>query len=103
MMAWFGGCLARPVAGENGILRWEDIRREIRPLSPHCAPTGLVSIENTGNLTGGSVYPQETIREICDGAHGLGLKVHMDGARVFNAAAASGVAVRDIVAPVDTV
>jgi threonine aldolase len=103
MMAWFGGCLARPVAGENGILRWEDIRRELRPLSPHCAPTGLVSIENTGNLAGGSVYPLETIREIGDGAHGLGLKVHMDGARVFNAAAESGATVREIVAPVDTV
>jgi threonine aldolase len=103
MLAWFSGCVARPIAAENGILRWEDIRREIRPLGPHAAPTGVVSIENTGNMAGGTVYPLETIREICDGAHELGLKVHMDGARVFNAAASARVAVRDIVAPVDTV
>jgi threonine aldolase len=103
MLAWFSGCVARPIAGENGILRWEDIQREIRPLGPHWAPTGVVSIENTGNMAGGTVYPLETIREICDGAHALGLKVHMDGARVFNAAASAGLAVRDIVAPVDTV
>jgi threonine aldolase len=54
-------------------------------------------------MAGGTVYPQDTIREICAGAHALGLKVHMDGARVFNAAEALGVAVREIVAPVDTV
>ena len=70
---------------------------------PHWAPTGLIEIENTHNMAGGTVYPLEVIREICDGAHELGLKVHMDGARVFNAAEALGVPVREIVAPVDTV
>ena len=103
MLAWFSGCVARPIPAENGILRWQDIRREIRPLSAHQAPTGCISIENTGNMAGGTVYPLEVIHEICDGAHGLGLKVHMDGARVFNASASSGVPVCDIVARVDTV
>jgi threonine aldolase len=103
MMAWFSGCVARAIAAEDGILTWEQIRREIRPLGPHWAPTGLVEIENTHNMAGGTIYPPRTIREICDGAHERGLKVHMDGARVFNAAAAMGVPVREIVAPVDTV
>jgi len=103
MMAWFSGCVARAIAAEDGILTWEQIRREIRPLGPHWAPTGLVEIENTHNMAGGTVYPLRTIREICDGSHERGLKVHMDGARVFNAAAAMGVPVREIVAPVDTV
>jgi threonine aldolase len=103
MLSWFSGCVARPIAAENGILLWDQIRREIRPLGPHWAPTGVISIENTGNMAGGTVYPPEVIREICNGAHELGLKVHMDGARVFNASAACGVPVRDIVAPVDTV
>jgi threonine aldolase len=103
MMAWFSGCVARPIAAEDGILTWEQIRREIRPLGPHWAPTGLVEIENTHNMAGGTIYPLRSIREICDGAHERGLKVHMDGARVFNAAAAMGVPVREIVAPVDTV
>jgi len=103
MMAWFSGCVARPIHSESGILRWEQIKREIRPLGPHWAPTGLIEIENTHNMAGGTVYPLDVIREIADGAHELGLKVHMDGARVFNAAAALGRTVREIVAPVDTV
>jgi threonine aldolase len=103
MMAWFSGCVARAIAAEDGILTWEQIRREIRPLGPHWAPTGLVEIENTHNMAGGTIYPLRAIREICEGAHERGLKVHMDGARVFNAAAAMGVPVREIVAPVDTV
>jgi threonine aldolase len=84
-------------------MAWDVIRTYIRPLSGHWAPTGLIEIENTHNMAGGSVYPLRTIREIGDGAHEIGLSVHMDGARVFNAAAALGVPVREIVAPVDTV
>jgi threonine aldolase len=103
MMGWFSGCIARPIHTDDGILRWDQIHGEIRPLGPHAAPTGLIEIENTHNMAGGTVYPLEVIREIGDGAHELGLKVHMDGARVFNAAQALGVSVREIVAPVDTV
>jgi len=103
MMGWFAGCIARPIQAERGILSWEQIWREIRKVSPHWAPTGLIEIENTHNMGGGAVYPLQAIREICDGAHAMGLKVHMDGARVFNAAEALNVPVRDIVAPVDTV
>ncbi|HJT90147.1 MAG TPA: GntG family PLP-dependent aldolase, partial [Bryobacteraceae bacterium] len=55
------------------------------------------------NMAGGTVYPMQTVREICDGAREHGLKVHMDGARVFNASAATGIQVREIVAPADTV
>jgi threonine aldolase len=103
MLAWFSGCVARPIPAEDGILTWDQIKREVRPLGPHWAPTGVISIENTHNMAGGTVYPIRAIREICAGAHERALKVHMDGARVFNASAATGVPVRDIVAPVDTV
>jgi threonine aldolase len=103
MMAWFSGCVARTIATEDGILTWEQVRGEIRPHGPHWAPTGLIAIENTHNMAGGTVYPLHFIRDICDGAHDRGLKVHMDGARVFNAAAATDIPVREIVAPVDTV
>jgi threonine aldolase len=103
MMAWFSGCVARPIPAEDGILTWERIRAEIRPLGPHWAPTGLIEIENTHNMAGGSVYPVETINQICDGAHERGLKVHIDGARIFNAAAALNRPVADITAKADTV
>ncbi len=103
MMAWFAGCVARPIPAEDGILSWDQIRREIRAVSPHFAPTGLIEIENTHNMAGGTVYPLAAIREICAGAYERGLKVHMDGARVFNAAEHLGVPVSEIAAGVDTV
>jgi threonine aldolase len=103
MVAWFSGCVVRAIPSDNGILSWEQVRKVAKPLGPHWAPTGVVEIENTHNMAGGRVYPLRTIEEICDGAHSLGLPVHMDGARVFNAAEAIGKPVRDVVAKVDTV
>ncbi len=103
MMAWFAGCVARPVKAEDGVLRWENIRPAIRPLGPHWAPTGLVSIENTHNMAGGTVSPVDVVDEICDGAHESGLKVHLDGARVFNAAAHLGVSAKRLCEKTDTV
>jgi threonine aldolase len=103
MAGWFSGCLLRTVPTEDGILSWDQVRRLIKPVNTFTAPTGLIEIENTHNMAGGTIYPMKTVREICDGAHERGLKVHMDGARVFNASAALGVPVSDIVAPADTV
>ena len=103
MVAWFSGCAIRAVATGDGILSWDEVKRLIKPVNQDSAPTGLVSIENTHNMWGGMVYPMNTIHEICDGAHERGLKVHMDGARIFNAAEATGMPVREICAPADTV
>ena len=103
MMAWFAGCLARPIAAPDGILTWQQIAPALRPKSPHNAPTSLIALENTHNMSGGMVYPQETIDEICVEAHARGLKVHMDGARIFNAATARKTTVARIARDVDTV
>lgn len=103
MTAWFAGCLCRAIPADGGVLQWAGIEREIRPLGPHWAPTGLIEIENTHNMAGGTVYPPRVVDEICDGAHARGLKVHMDGARIFNAAAALGRPVRELCAKADTV
>jgi threonine aldolase len=103
MVAWFSGCVVRAIPTADGILSWDEVRRQVRPISPYSAPTGLIAIENTHNMHGGTVYPIRTVQEICDGAHQRGLRVHMDGARIFNAAAALGVPVREIAAPADTV
>lgn len=103
MAAWFSGCLIRPVTTPDGILRWSEIRRFVKPLGPHWAPTGCIEIENTHNMAGGRVYPQAVIDEICDEAHALGVRVHVDGARIFNAAEAAGTPVSRIVAKADTV
>jgi len=103
MVAWFSGCVLRTIQTTDGILSWDEIKRLIKPVNPYSAPTGLVEIENTHNMWGGNVYPLETIYEICEGAHERGVKVHMDGARIFNAAEATGLPVREICAPADTV
>jgi threonine aldolase len=103
MTAWFSGCLVRTVETSDGILRWDAIQRKIRVGGPHCAPTALIEVENTHNMAGGTVYPVDTLREIYDNSHEQGLKVHMDGARIFNASAASGVPVAEYAKCADTV
>ncbi len=86
MMSAFSGCLPRAVRALDGILTWPAIAGEIRGRSEHHARTGLISLENTSNLTGGTVYPVEVAEEICDRAHQAHVPVHLDGARIFNAA-----------------
>ena len=103
MTAWFSGCLIRPVEAPDGILTWDRIEPAIRPLGPHAADTGCIELENTHNMAGGTVYPPEVIRDVCARAHGLGLRVHIDGARIFNAATACGCSVRELCEPADTV
>lgn len=103
MLAHFSGCLARPVYGEDGILSWREIQKRIAPKIYYRAPTGLISLENTHNMAGGTVWPQREFDEICDGAHGAGLPVHLDGARIFNAATAAGRSVAEITRKCDSV
>ncbi|NDD63091.1 MAG: low specificity L-threonine aldolase [Acidobacteria bacterium] len=102
--AVISGVTFRPVRGENGILCWNDVRAAIHHSAPYyVTPTSLITLENSHNMAGGAVMPVATIREICDGAHALGIPVHLDGARIFNAAVALGVDVAAIAAPFDTV
>ena len=103
MAAAFSGCQLRTVAGERGILTWDRIKQAIGPKLYYRAQTGLVCIENTHNMAGGTVTPLAVMREICEGAHAVGLPVHLDGARVFNAAAALGVGVAELTEGADTV
>lgn len=90
MMSAFSGCLPRVIRAPDGILTWAAIAGEIRTKSIHHARTGLISLENTSNLTGGTVYPVQVSDDICDCAHQANLPVHLDGARIFNAAAYLG-------------
>lgn len=103
MLAWFSGCQIRSASTPDGILTWDLIRPVLKTGGPHASPTGAIEIENTHNMAGGRVYPQEVIDDICDRAHDAGIPVHMDGARIFNASAATGKPVSEIAAKVDTV
>lgn len=103
MMAWFAGCLARPVDAPLGIMTWDTIALAIKKPGPHNAPTALITIENTFNMAGGTVYPVDVIDDVCARAHSLQIPVHMDGARLFNAAVALQVPASRLVQHIDTV
>jgi len=92
-MAAFSGVLPRTIYAEDGILTWDMIAPHVRPRNDYRARTGLVELENTANLAGGSVYPPANLRDILTHAHAEGLPVHLDGARIFNASVACGVPV----------
>jgi threonine aldolase len=102
-MAAISGVLARPVPAPDGILDWERIRIAIRPKIYYRAQTGLIALENTHNMAGGTVYTQSQIDDICEHAHAAGLPVHLDGARVFNAAAALNADVAGLTRSCDSV
>jgi threonine aldolase len=103
MMAWFAGCVARAVPTEDGVMSWNQIENALRPPGPHNAPTTLIALEDTHNMAGGKVYPQQAIDEICAKAHDRRLKVHVDGARVFNASVATNTPVSRMVRDADSV
>jgi threonine aldolase len=103
MMAGFSGCQARPIPAEDGHLSWDQIREKLRPGIYYYCRNSLIALENTHNMAGGTVCPPEAAREICDRAHERGLRVHLDGARIFNAATFLGVPAREIAAPFDSV
>ncbi len=85
-MSALAGVLPRVISAEDGIMSWSQIARAIRPKIYARAQTALVSLENTHNMAGGTVYPTPLMHEICDRAHDAGIAVHLDGARIFNAA-----------------
>jgi len=97
-----GSIQPRLVPNRAGLPALEDIEGAIRPagMYPH---TSLLCLENTHNNCGGSVITAKETKTVADLAHGRGLRVHLDGARIFNAAVALGVDARDLCAPVDTV
>ena len=102
MMAHFSGVVPRTLWAEGGILTWELVKAKLRPRSYNNAKTGLVCVENTHNFAGGTVTPVEVFNDLCDHVHDAGLPVHLDGARIFNAAVALGVPVGQLAAKADT-
>jgi len=103
MMAHFSGVVPRTVWAEDGILTWQHVQSKFKTKSYHAAKTGLVALENTHNMAGGTITPPDIFDEVCDRVHAAGLAVHLDGARVFNASVALGIPVAQLTAKADTV
>jgi threonine aldolase len=90
--------------GRGGLFTENEFRAAVKPRG-HIVwpPTGLIAIENTHNLGGGRVWPQAEVAAICGAAHNAGIATYLDGARLFNAAVASGAALADLARPFDLV
>ena len=92
-IAMLSGVQARQVPGKRGVMDPDDVKHAIRDSNNiHFPRTSLIAIENTHNRGGGKVWPIEYVRQISAEAHEHGIAVHIDGARIFNAAIASGIA-----------
>ena len=103
MAAVFSGCQLRTVSAERGILTWKQIEQAIRPATGLLAPTGLICIENTHNMAGGTVTPLATMQAVWHGARIANIPVHLDGARIFNAACALKTDVKTLTSGFNTV
>lgn len=101
--AQLSGLVAQTVAGESGVMKVDQLRGMIRPENEHMVRTRLVCLENTHNRWGGRVQPQQDVIEICQWAKENGLKRHLDGARLWNAAASTGLNEAELAAPFDSV
>ncbi len=95
--------IARCVNGEENILHVDQLRKLIRPDDEHATRTRLVCLENTHNRGGGRILPYENLVDICHWARVNQLRIHLDGARLFNAVVASGIPAERWCQPFDTV
>jgi len=97
------GLLVNLLQTDKGMITAEMVRDNVRPINLHTPRTTQVALENTHNRHGGTVLPQEEIlkvREVCDE---FGLKLHLDGARIWNAHIATGLSLEELTAPFDTI
>jgi len=101
--AALSGCMINPQDGPGGLFGADDVRRSIRSRDQHNPFSRMVVVENTHNRGGGTVWPVERFESVAAAAHDAGLHVHVDGARLFNAAVAGGYEARDFLRAADSV
>jgi len=102
-MAVFSGVLPRPLRGDDGVLSVESVRKAIRPPVYYLTQTGLIALENTHNMAGGTIFPVSGAETICALARAQRIPVHLDGARLFNAAVALRRDPAELARPFDSV
>lgn len=101
--AAIAGCMIAPLAGARGQFTAEDVRRSIRKSDYHAPRSRMLVVENTHNRGGGSVWTLDAVRSVTDAARESGLRTHLDGARLWNACAASGRQPKEFAQYFDTV
>ncbi len=93
--AFLSGVQLRPLSGEYGVLKLEDVEKAIRADNLHLPPTGLICIENTHNRAGGTIYPLNDMANLSQLAAQKGIPLHLDGARLLNAVMATGIPAKE--------
>jgi threonine aldolase len=101
--AALSGLLMTCVPAPGGRLDWERVEAALNPDNVHAAPPSLVCLENTHNRAGGRILPQELVVAVGAGAHARGLRVHLDGARLWHAHIAGGLSLEELARPADTI
>ncbi len=102
-LSTLAGTIPRPLVTDRGCFTGQQLEATLRPPDHHFAPTRLVCLENTHNRHGGAVATVEQIEEVAAAAHRHGLRVYLDGARLFNAVVALGIPAARLAAPADSV
>lgn len=97
------GLMMRPLPGDRGVISADQVAQVMRPGNMHNPRSAVVAIENTHNAAGGRIFPIEEARAVSKVAHDAGAAVHLDGARIFNAQVATGVAAAEWAACAETV
>ncbi len=101
--AALAGVLNTCIECEGGQITWDDISKSLNPDNVHCAPPSLVCLENTHNTSGGRILCQDHVEEIGSNSRRLGLRVHLDGARLWHTHVVTGISMAELCSPVDTV
>lgn len=101
--AALSGVMCQYLPGERGRFTAEDVQAAVRPRNSHFPPTKLVCVENTSNRGGGSIWSLEQVKSVAEAAREHGFKLHLDGARLWNAAVATGVPEREYTALFDSI
>jgi threonine aldolase len=101
--AALSGVMCRCLDGKRGVFTSAELEAALRPVDPHFPQTRLVCVENTHNRGGGKIWSMEQVREVVTAARKHNLKLHLDGARLWNASVATGISEREYAAPFDSV
>ncbi|MFH1942435.1 MAG: low-specificity L-threonine aldolase [bacterium] len=93
--ALLSGVQLRTLPGVKGVISAEQVEEAIRPENVHFPPTRLICLENTHNRSGGTIFPLDEIRRIRELSEGRGIRIHLDGARLWNASVATGISLKE--------
>jgi len=101
-MAAYSGVLARPICSEHGWITSNQLEAAMRGQTYFLAQPGLVVLENTHNMKGGKIYPQDAAESVIKFSRDREIPIHLDGARITNAAAATGISMNKLMGPFDS-